>query len=247
MAWRTDPPGRGAGLHLLPMKRLLLIAACFGALAVPAPSLAAGCPGEDENVTPATITQAERAMACLVNDFRVNNGRSPLVLQNQLGAAARAHSEDMDARNYFDHIAKPPLNTGPQDRAVAAGYPANAGVGENIAAAAPSATPDSLMTQFINSPAHNANMLGDYKAAGFGFAAGSPDPGFSTGGIVTQVFGTETAGGTEILGSGGGGTGSCPKADKLAAKLKRLKKNDASRSKISKTKKALRKARKACK
>lgn len=223
------------------MKRLLLLSACAAALAIPAPAAAVGCPGEDDTVTSANIAASEVAMACLVNQFRLANGVGELLLQSQLAAAARAHSEDMDVRNYFDHVAAPPLNTEPYQRAEAAGYPSNAGIGENIAYAS-NATPDSLMQILVASPGHKANMLnGDYKAAGYGFAAGSPT-GPGAGGIVTQLFGTEAGGGSVVPDAGN----ACTKAARLAGKLKRLKKNDASKSKIKKTKRALKKARGAC-
>ena len=228
------------------MKRLLLLSACAASLAVPAPAVAAGCPGEDDLVTSANIVAAELAMACLVNQFRQAKGLSELLPHSQLAAAARAHSEDMDARDYFDDISLPPSSTDFQQRAIAAGYPSNAGVGENIASS-PSATPDVLMQILLASDFYRSNMLNpDYKAAGYGVAAGSPIRGSSTGGLVTQLFGTETEGGTGGTGIPGGGRGSCPKAERLAGKLKRLKKNGAAGSKISKTKKALKKARKAC-
>lgn len=56
--------------------------------------------------------------------------REPLALSRELTIAARAHSADMAARNFFDHTN--PSGQNPTDRARAAGYTGSAG--ENIAA-----------------------------------------------------------------------------------------------------------------
>ena len=60
-------------------------------------------------------------MVCLVNEYRQNSGRSTLTVDSRLTAAARAHSEDMVARNFFDHVT--PDGVDPFERMVAAGYP----------------------------------------------------------------------------------------------------------------------------
>jgi uncharacterized protein YkwD len=45
----------------------------------------------------------ERAFLDLINDYRRKNGARNLSLQNQLGAAAEHHSQDMAKKNYFSH------------------------------------------------------------------------------------------------------------------------------------------------
>lgn len=45
----------------------------------------------------------ERAMVDLINDYRRRNGAAPLTLNDQLGAAAERHSQDMARKNYFRH------------------------------------------------------------------------------------------------------------------------------------------------
>jgi uncharacterized protein YkwD len=221
------------------MKRLLVLAACLGALAVPAPAMAA-CAGENDIVTAANLNASAAAMACLVNDYRTAKGLNAMVDHNILAASGLAHSNDMVDRGYFSHFADPPAGFDPQARDVALGYPSSAGVGENIGFRGPTGTPAQMFADFQASSTHNANMLNiDWTAAGYGFALGNP--GLGDGVVVSQEFGTSTSGAGSTPDPG------CPKADRLAAKLKRLKKNNASKSKISKTKKALKKARKACK
>src|SRR3954465_3749537 len=45
----------------------------------------------------------ERAFLDLINDYRSQKGVGALSLQDQLGAAAEFHSQDMAEKNYFDH------------------------------------------------------------------------------------------------------------------------------------------------
>lgn len=90
----------------------------------------------------------------------------PLVMNAQLRQAARAHSMDMGARNYFDH--NTPEGTTPFQRIAAAGYTGSP-QGENIAAGNDTAA--ETMTQWMNSPGHCRNIMnGEFRALGVGYA-----------------------------------------------------------------------------
>ena len=66
-------------------------------------------------------------LAVLVNRTRVDNAVLPLARSQQLDSAAQAHSLDMVANNYLDHIGSD--NSTPQERADRAGYAVPPGSG----------------------------------------------------------------------------------------------------------------------
>lgn len=153
---------------------------------------AASCAGQNKPITAESLLRAERTMLCLVNVYRTDEGLNALAHDSSLRRAARGHGEDMVARQYFSHTS--PEGRDPHDRAVAAGYPSDAGVGENIAADS-SATPQSLFTLWRESSSHNENMLDPgWATAGMGLAAGIPEPPGPDGATGTQLFGTARTG-----------------------------------------------------
>jgi len=117
----------------------------------------------------------------LTNEQRAANGCRPLVADTTLTAVAQAHSADMAARDYFSHDSLGGLS--PFDRMDAAGYRFTAAA-ENIAAGQP--TPASVVTAWMNSAGHRANILNcGYREIGIGYATGG-----SYGTYWTQDFGT---------------------------------------------------------
>lgn len=117
---------------------------------------------------PAESTTAyEREVVREINAARARAGCPALRNDSRLAAAARAHSDDMAARNYFDHNS--PDGVTPWDRAKAAGYAQPSA--ENIAAG--QATPAAAVKAWLNSPGHRANILNcSSRATGVGFAEG---------------------------------------------------------------------------
>ncbi|MFD6247643.1 CAP domain-containing protein [Streptomyces roseolus] len=114
----------------------------------------------------------------LVNAERAKAGCGPLTANATLARAAQAHSDDMAARDFFDHTN--PDGAGPGDRVTAAGYPWST-YGENIAMG--QRTPEQVMEAWMNSPGHRANILNcDFKELGVGIHDGG-------GPYWTQVFG----------------------------------------------------------
>jgi len=109
----------------------------------------------------------------LVNQQRLNNGNlPPLKIDTLLTGVAEAHSQAMAERDFFSHC-DPDTGTGSSDRATAAGYNWNT-VGENIAAG--QSTPADVMSAWMNSPGHRANILnGNYRELGVGFFLQSDD------------------------------------------------------------------------
>jgi uncharacterized protein YkwD len=108
----------------------------------------------------------EAAVLNLVNQERGKAGCNALTADSRLAKAARAHSGDMAARNYFDHST--PEGVTSDTRVTNAGYRWSA-VGENIAFG--QKDPASVMAAWMNSAGHRANILNcNYRNLGVGLA-----------------------------------------------------------------------------
>ncbi len=101
----------------------------------------------------ADISQAEQDILRLTNQQRAQNGLGPLTIDPAISAVARAHSRDMSVRGFFDHIN--PDGLSPFDRMRIGGISFTT-AGENIAGGP---TSDIIMTNWMNSPGHRANIL----------------------------------------------------------------------------------------
>jgi uncharacterized protein YkwD len=100
-----------------------------------------------------------------MNRDRVDNGLAALSCHDGLVLVARAHSEDMARRGFFDHTN--PEGERPWDRVEAAGITGWSYVGENIAYGY--STPEAVQETWMNSRGHRANILnGDYTHIGVG-------------------------------------------------------------------------------
>ncbi|MDI5966905.1 CAP domain-containing protein [Streptantibioticus silvisoli] len=118
----------------------------------------------------------------LVNQQRAQAGCRPLTANARLAELAGDFSDEMAARGFFDHT--DPDGQTPWNRAAALGI-TNLG-GENIAEGQADAR--AVMTAWMNSPGHRANILDcDYHTIGIGlhYATGSQ----SGGPWWTQDFG----------------------------------------------------------
>lgn len=104
-------------------------------------------------------------ICALANVERAKVGAKPLVLEAVRSDVAQAHAEDMIARNYFSHTS--PDGDGPDDRLRSAGVTWSTW-GENIAMNS-SGTASAVMTQWMNSSGHRANILnGSFGRLGVG-------------------------------------------------------------------------------
>ncbi|MGI5346788.1 sigma-70 family RNA polymerase sigma factor [Streptomyces sp. CA-250714] len=107
-------------------------------------------------------TPAEQVLA-IVNKERAKAGCRPLKLDDRLTRAAQLHSEDMSAKNYFDHTSQDGRSF--SDRAKAQGYQSPGA--ENIARGQNS--PEDVMAAWMNSEGHRANILNcDLTTMGLG-------------------------------------------------------------------------------
>lgn len=138
-----------------------------------------GCPPGGGVST--TIEQLEQASFDGVNDERVDNGLAALTMRADLRSVARAHSQDMAARDFFDH-------TNPDGEGLDVRL-ANAGIGyrlagENIAWNNFPNPADTAVTGWMNSAGHRANILtAEFTHTGMGVASDG-----AGGFYFTQVF-----------------------------------------------------------
>jgi uncharacterized protein YkwD len=119
--------------------------------------------------------QAGQVVLRLVNEARRRGGTCgrqrfaptpPLAWNEQLVAAALAHSRDMAERDYFDHV--DPSGGAVAQRARREGYPWRV-IGENIAAG--QGSPQQVVAGWLASPGHCANILSpDFAEMGATYA-----------------------------------------------------------------------------
>ncbi len=149
----------------------------------PTPDRAATEPAGTEHRRPAPSGGVTTQVVTLTNAERAKAGCGPLAVNATLTAVAQAHSQDMATNNYFDHNSQDGRT--PFDRMTAAGYRYSTAA-ENIAAG--QRTPQDVMTAWMNSPGHRANILNcALKQIGVGYATGSSS---QYGVYWTQDFGT---------------------------------------------------------
>jgi uncharacterized protein YkwD len=96
----------------------------------------------------------EGAFLDLINEYRRKNGAGNLTIQNQLGAAADHHSQDMADKNYFSH--KLSNGDSAEKNIERFGYSNWSYVGENIAAG--HETAKAVMDAWKSSTEHDRNM-----------------------------------------------------------------------------------------
>jgi hypothetical protein len=143
-----------------------------------------GCGGEYASIVDAGY---EQEVLRLVNEQRALNGIPPLKRVTDLDAAARYHSADLGADDYFDHDTYDRINNdltfvcGPWDR-IGSYY--SGARGENIAAGY--GTPEAVVNAWMNSPGHRANIL---SASSWEIGIGYYDGSGSYYAYWTQDFG----------------------------------------------------------
>jgi uncharacterized protein YkwD len=111
----------------------------------------------------------EVAFVKLINDYRVSNGLTPLLVSDRISEACDRHSSDMGKYRFFSHYTVQsdwfPVNAAPWDRMAMSGYDFYTNKGENIAAG--QSTAQDVFNAWKGSPGHNANMLNSsYKVIG---------------------------------------------------------------------------------
>jgi uncharacterized protein YkwD len=182
--------------------RLTLGLAAAAAMLIPASAGASNCPNADALPTQISIPAYNDAIHCLLDETRQSNGLRPLFSDDNLAAAAEGHSISMKTESYFGHDS--PDGGAFSDRIAGTGFMRGARrwlVGENIAwGSIALGTPQGLMTGWMNSPPHRANILeATYREIGVATVWGSPaNPNMPAAAIVTTDFGYVKAKGKHL-------------------------------------------------
>ena len=181
------------------MRRLAGLAAVAAAACVlPASAAAQDCPGASVQPTPDDLGTVRAAIVCLINRERAAAGRGALAQHAKLETSATGHSTDMVASRYLAHErdGRPTL----LERVTAAGYfrgVVGALYSENVGAAPQgAASAETLVSAWLGSPSHRANILyPGVSEIGIGIAFAPPDAAFYReypSVLVTTDFGDRT-------------------------------------------------------
>jgi len=133
-----------------------------------------------------TPDAGELALLAFCNASRAQAGLAPLVWNDGLGQAARAHSTDMAKNGCYQHSSC--NGTGWSTR-IAKYYSPWTALGENIALGG--SNPRDLHDDWMASPGHRANILGPFSEFGAGIALGQTN--FGVWAYATEDFGNRGA------------------------------------------------------
>ena len=163
-----------------------------------APDASLPCPGQDQTPTPSTLAAARIATRCLINRERRSRGLGAVSSVGTLTTVATAYAGRMAREDFFDHVA--PDGSTTLARIDRTGYLGGSvrtwAIGENLGwGTGRLATPESIVTAWMQSPHHRRNLLDpEYTELGLGIAVGAPKSGLSDGSAATYVneFGART-------------------------------------------------------
>ena len=135
-----------------------------------APAAKPAAPADNNsNTTVGNFSAFQKEVVDLVNVERTNRGLNPLKLDEKLSNVATTKSQDMINKNYFDHTS--PTYGSPFDMMKQFGISYKS-AGENIAMGQNS--PKEVVTAWMNSPGHRANILNSsFTDIGVGIAKNS--------------------------------------------------------------------------
>ncbi|MFD9207189.1 CAP domain-containing protein [Streptomyces sioyaensis] len=141
----------------------------------------AGTPGGTQTAT-GTAARFAQKIVQLVNAQRAQHGCGPLTVDRHIQNAAQKHSDDMAARNYYEH--NTPEGVDPGTRMTNAGFRWSSWA-ENIFKSPKD--PATAMDGWMKSPGHRDNILNcSYKSTGVGVNLSANGPWW------TQDFATHS-------------------------------------------------------
>ncbi|WP_432001139.1 CAP domain-containing protein [Streptomyces sioyaensis] len=141
----------------------------------------AGAPGGTQTAT-GTAARFAQKIVQLVNAQRAQHGCGPLTVDRHIQTAAQKHSDDMAARNYYEH--NTPEGVDPGTRMTNAGFRWSSWA-ENIFKSPKD--PATAMDGWMKSPGHRDNILNcSYKSTGVGVNLSANGPWW------TQDFATHS-------------------------------------------------------
>ncbi|NEQ50556.1 MAG: hypothetical protein F6K11_10550 [Leptolyngbya sp. SIO3F4] len=132
-------------------------------------------------------TEFAQEVLRLTNEFRAEEGLSPLTMNEELTETAQNYSQTMAEDDFFSHTGED--GSTPWERAEAEGYTANA-MGENLAAG--QRTPAQVVQAWIDSAGHRENLLNPaFTEMGLGYFELQNDTGqVNFNRYWTQLFGS---------------------------------------------------------
>jgi uncharacterized protein YkwD len=137
------------------------------------------CPGAQLVAGAQAGTDAEEAVACVINEERRSRSLPALDADRALARAGQRHAADMVRREYFSHVG--PDGQTLAARLRAAGYAAGRSwaAGEVLAwGTRARSTPAAVVASWMRSPGHRHVLLNPrYREIGVGTAAGNPVSG----------------------------------------------------------------------
>jgi uncharacterized protein YkwD len=158
---------------------LFIAAVAATAAFIPAPAAhaaPASCPKADVLPSNMTAKQARVATLCLINAERRRHGLQRLRYNHRLRVAGTRHVRDMVRARYFSHDSRSgrAFDTRIGRTGYARGH--RASVGENLAwGSGSSATPRSIVRNWMNSPGHRSNILQPmFREVGVAVVRGTP-------------------------------------------------------------------------
>jgi uncharacterized protein YkwD len=177
------------------MLRARRLAAAGAREATIAAVLVTPCQNTELTPEPANLELVRKAVLCLINKRRAASGEMPLKRNARLEQAAEAHGREMITVDYFQHVS--PTGETPVERIRASGYIPGPAVGyvvgENLAWGTLNlATPQAIVTAWIASPRHLANILErQYRDTGIAVEPQVPEAlaEGQPGALYTQEFG----------------------------------------------------------
>ncbi len=150
----------------------------------------AGCARAAAATKSGTLAQSNEAILCLVNTERTRRGLRAVRLSAPLSSAAVAHSTDMVAQNYFDHVS--PDGTTARQRVLKTGYfKGGAGwVDEALAMGWKSrSSPRQMVRMLMRSQIHRSILLSRRaRDVGIGLVLGAPMIDMPGGATLTLDF-----------------------------------------------------------
>jgi uncharacterized protein YkwD len=150
----------------------------------------AGCARAGALPKAATLTESDDTLLCLINAERARRGLRALRVSAALSNAAVAHSSDMVAKDYFDHVG--PDGKSARQRVLSSGY-FKGGSGQVDEALAlgwqQRATPRELVRALMASQQHKSILLDRRnRDVGIGLALGAPMLDMPGGATLTLDF-----------------------------------------------------------
>jgi uncharacterized protein YkwD len=135
--------------------------------------------------SPRAASLTAQALVDAMNRQRSAYGLGPLRLNNRLSLAANDRIDDMLSKRYFDHISPDGVN--PFTWVAKRGYQYSV-IGENLAVGYPTA--ERVVTGWMNSPGHRANILKtEFDEIGIAFDSSAPLRQYA-GPLVVAMYGT---------------------------------------------------------